>query len=332
MMLCETCFKMLTKIITVQCQAETARQSFMERTNENSLISKIQEQGDDFDTFDDYALDADSVDVGNGYNDDDEFDDTMSESLDVSAAEPSGNIIVISAETALPTEEETSDFHQEKIETQSIDDLTGSSAQIGRKRKLSQSDFEAHNEASSEADTEGSFQDVSFVKQENDFDENYDEHEEKRRRMSSIDVLSILQSASSHSEELQIAESVDMENEDLEGGSSEERAQDSLSENILKKVIYYLQKDSLHKALKVLQKNCIEFENEIQKLIRDHVKKEIFESNDLEKSDWSKLCSLHSGHVTVESFIKAFQEHLPFLSSVLSCSISGQNHLDFTKL
>ena len=347
-MVCESCFKTLSKIIQVQCQAETTRMSFMERTNVKGLISKIQECGDDLDMLDDFILEAVGIDDGSKagvddvqeiveyYNkesgeDDKDLDDTLDERLDVDVAEPSGNIIVISAETVLPTEGETSDDHQENNEKRSTDDLTGSSAQIGRKRKLSQSDFEADIKALSEGDSEEEpFQENfdSFEKLEDDIDENNGETEEKRRK---IDVLSMLQTESSHSEELQI-DYVEIEDEVLEGVGTEEIELATLTENVLKKVVYYLQKNALHKVFKILKKNCGEFEVEIQKLIRDYVTREISSSSDLEKSDWSKLCSLHSRHVTIDSFIRVFEQHLPLLSSVLSCSISGQKQLDFTKL
>ena len=356
-MICEGCFNKLNRIIKVQCSAETTRMSFMERTNERGLLSKIQECGNDLDRLDDYILDGASVDdndkdIGgeddNDNNednyidtgeDDQNLDDTLDERLNVDVAEPSGNIIVISAETVHANEGVINDSPMENLEIQSTDVQNDSRTEVGRKRKLSQSDFEASIEEPSEVNSEESFQEHfdAFAEQEDYIGENEDETENKRRKTNAIDTLLSLRTASIHSEEaLQIDETMDIESGDIERGVAEEEKatlkEATLKENTFKKIVYYLQKNSVHKVFKILKKNCVDFEGEIQKLVRDYVRKESARSFNLEKSYWSNLSLLHSGSVTIDSFIRVFQEQMPLISSVLTCSISGQKELEHTKL
>lgn len=331
-MICKSCFKTLNKIITVQCQAESTRQSFVERTNENGLISKIQEQGDDFDTFDDYAHDGKLEESceNNGDGDD------MSETIDSAVSESSQNEFIVDGVTVSVTEKENSYLFEGETESESALVLTGSNTQAGVKRKLEQMDLQTDEMDNSDIGVKETFNDsfVAFVKKENDLVDNSDQKEEKRRK-TGVDVLSILQSARSQNEEHGIAKSDEIDNEECKEKRlviAEENESETLCENVLRKVVYYLQKNLFQQAFKVLQKNSVEFEKGIQKLVMDKILIETSEDSDLETSDWSKLSSLHSEDVTLEKFVEVYRKHLPLLSRVLSCSISGRRQMDFTKM
>ena len=315
LLICKNCFKILNKIITSQCQAETTRQSFIETTSEDGLISKILEQGDDFDILDD---------DDNDYNDYEEDDNKHTEIVDPSASETVLSEDVTVVKTELNTEVLASENYEGETETQSvIVVLTGSSVQSGEKRKLQQICSLTEEDTSVTALTE-LYDGLEYQEEKN-----------SKRRKQDVDVLSILQSTNSQTEEEQEDLGDDFFEPELDEGKlivDEDDKAEQLSEHCLQRVVYYLQQNLFKQAFIILKKNSAIFEEELQKMVINYIKKETSECDNLENTDWTKLSSLHSGTVTLESYIEVFRKNLPMLSAILSYSIAGQRHVDFTRM
>ena len=318
LLVCKSCFKILNKIITVQCQAEKTRQSFIETTSEDGLISKIQEYGDDFNDFEEDILD----DVEDIENEDLDAPETIKEDLTVKKTGSS-----------VATESCESDLGETQTQSMKLSVLTDSSSQSGIKRKLEEICSQTGEEIDGKVIKEELVDEEEFGDPESldhELEEHLDDNHIKRRK-SNIDLLSILQATQLQNEAFS-DNLIEPDNSEGRLIVDEGNKVEPLCENVLKKVVYYLQQNLFDKALRVLQRNCSEFEKEIHRLVVNGVLKEVSGSNDLENSDWSKLSTLSSGDVTVESFIKAFQERLPLLSTVLNSSVSGLRQIDFSQM
>ena len=364
-MVCKSCLKILKQIITTQCQAEKSKQNFMKSMHENGVISRIQDYGDTLEVIKeelednispDYIKDSkpltasdtpmeeippEDSDLLEQYDNLERIDEpqtqTQSTKLPIETDTQSVKLPLETdtQSTKLPLETDSQSIRlvletdsmklhiETETETQSIELPleTESSVPNGVKRKLEESC----------TDEETDMQGINDIHVDEDSSEEFVSKETaiKRRRTKKV-ISSILQA---QLENDSFNDYID-ETGDNEGRLivDEENTVESLNENTIKKVVYHLQKGSITKAFKVLQRNCREFEKEIRKYTVNHIVKEMSEGQGLENSDWSRLSALSSGDVTVETFVKVFENQLPLLSSILSSSISGKTKMAFSEM